>query len=320
MMTPLDIHNKVFGRAFRGYKMNEVDAFLDEIIRDHEAFYRENSELKETVARMTDEAIKNREISMTLEKTMVLAQRVYEEEALRAKKEADIILWEAEKSAEKIIEGARKEVLDTRQRIERLRLYEKQLYLKHKGFLDFQMELLDGYKDKEAILTDGDMEKLVGGARERDLLADGDDSRPDMGGGVIPDVVSLSDDAIAGTNSERGNITAGGDSSAGEGIDDKDDKDAVAEADMADGADITEEVEIEEVELAGVDDAYAREIRAGDISAPENTAAPEARNESPFVVNEQISSMEQVVLLAQKMEEALKALDSMYGEADESDD
>ncbi|MCL1804882.1 MAG: DivIVA domain-containing protein [Clostridiales bacterium] len=194
MLTPLDIHNKVFTRAFRGYRMEEVDAFLDEIIRDQETYFRENKELKDRIVLLEEEMGKSREVSSALEKTMLLAQRVHDEEAARAKKAADVILHEAENKGDKIVQDAERDVLDARQRIEHLRLYEKQLYLKHKGFLEFQMELLDGYKDKELVLTDSDMDKLLHGGHERDLM--GEDGGQEQ---TLPDVVSLeSEGAEAG--------------------------------------------------------------------------------------------------------------------------
>ena len=149
MLTPLDIHNKVFTKGVRGYKLEEVDAFLDEVIRSYEALFRENRELKDKVGRLEDEIEKNREISSTLQKT-ILAEKVMEEESQRAEKEAELIKRQARQEGEGLIEQAKKEVLRIHQEIERLKLYEKQLYLKHKGFLEFQMELLDGYKGETA--------------------------------------------------------------------------------------------------------------------------------------------------------------------------
>ena len=414
MLTPLDIHNKVFGRSFRGYNMEEVDKFLDEIIRDQEAFFRENSEMKETIARMTEEAIKNREISSTLEKTMVLAQRVYDEEALRAKKEADIVLWEADKNAEKIIQEAQKEMLDVRQRIERLRLYEKQLYLKHKGFLEFQMELLDGYKDKETLLTEGEMEQLTLGARERDLVADEggirdeetvyavyDGSAAEETGAIPPeyadaesgdapsaeaDVVEISGatdpyavaagfaearsdetgtdisetdaDAIGKDAVETGATAADVDSASSATRFAPSEADSSADAANApdseegtatgfaamDGATVASDIHgatdpysvaaglsgrtttgqaggltftIDDVPAAGI---YVSPGPAPDDGSPggsTQTETGDATDEtSPFDVGDQTRSMEQVVLLAQQMEEALKALDNMYGTDD----
>nr|WP_285860684.1 MULTISPECIES: DivIVA domain-containing protein [Paenibacillus] len=35
-MTPLEIHNKEFSTVLRGYHQDEVNMFLDQIIRDYE--------------------------------------------------------------------------------------------------------------------------------------------------------------------------------------------------------------------------------------------------------------------------------------------
>ena len=35
-LTPLDIHNKEFGKGFRGYNEDEVNEFLDQIMKDLE--------------------------------------------------------------------------------------------------------------------------------------------------------------------------------------------------------------------------------------------------------------------------------------------
>ena len=46
MITPADIENKVFSKAVRGYKEEEVDDFLDLIILDMEKLMKENRQLK----------------------------------------------------------------------------------------------------------------------------------------------------------------------------------------------------------------------------------------------------------------------------------
>lgn len=45
-LTPLDIHNKEFSRRIRGYDEDEVNEFLDQVIKDYEIVIRENKELQ----------------------------------------------------------------------------------------------------------------------------------------------------------------------------------------------------------------------------------------------------------------------------------
>ena len=50
MLKPMDIHNKEFKKAMRGYDAEEVDEFLDEIIVDFEKMQRELDVLKKQLA------------------------------------------------------------------------------------------------------------------------------------------------------------------------------------------------------------------------------------------------------------------------------
>lgn len=46
-LTPMDIFNKDFKQSIRGYDVQEVNEFLDLIIRDFEDLIEENKQLKE---------------------------------------------------------------------------------------------------------------------------------------------------------------------------------------------------------------------------------------------------------------------------------
>ena len=45
-LSTKDILNKQFKRSFRGFDIEEVDAFLDQIIRDYDTFQKEISYLQ----------------------------------------------------------------------------------------------------------------------------------------------------------------------------------------------------------------------------------------------------------------------------------
>lgn len=54
-LTPYDIHNKEFKRSFRGYDVDEVNDFLDQIIKDFELLTREKLELEQQVEELQAE-------------------------------------------------------------------------------------------------------------------------------------------------------------------------------------------------------------------------------------------------------------------------
>ena len=49
MLTPLDIENIRFQKAVRGYNVDEVDDFLDEVMEDYESNYKEVAMLRTKV-------------------------------------------------------------------------------------------------------------------------------------------------------------------------------------------------------------------------------------------------------------------------------
>ena len=102
-LTPMDIHNKEFSRRLRGYDEDEVNEFLDQVIKDYEALIRENKELKEQVAMLKEKLDHFASIEETLSKTIIVAQEAADELRNNSKKEAQLILKEAEKNADRII-------------------------------------------------------------------------------------------------------------------------------------------------------------------------------------------------------------------------
>lgn len=111
MIKPLDIQNKEFSKAFRGYSENEVDEFLDRIIESFEKLTNENEELKEKNKLLNEQLGKYNSLEKTLKDTLVVAQSTAEEVAMNANKKAEIIIKEAEDKARKIIENANDEVI-----------------------------------------------------------------------------------------------------------------------------------------------------------------------------------------------------------------
>lgn len=73
-LSPLDIHNKEFTRGFRGYAEDEVNEFLDQIIKDYEIVLREKKELEEKIKMMSEQMNHYNSLEDTLQKSIVVAQ------------------------------------------------------------------------------------------------------------------------------------------------------------------------------------------------------------------------------------------------------
>ena len=105
-ITPLDITQKAFRRALRGYDRQEVEAFLALVATEFEELVKEVQALRVDVTRMDEEIAEFRGRERSLQETMVTAQKACEEIRESARKEAEITLAEAELQGEKIVQAA----------------------------------------------------------------------------------------------------------------------------------------------------------------------------------------------------------------------
>jgi cell division initiation protein len=142
-LTPLDIHNKEFTRSFRGYNEDDVNEFLDQVIKDYEALIRENKELEEKNATLHERLGHFTNIEESLSKSIIVAQSTAEEVKSNAKKEAQLIVKEAEKNADRIINEALAKSRTVTMEIEELKKRAAVYRTRFRTLLEAQLELLE---------------------------------------------------------------------------------------------------------------------------------------------------------------------------------
>ncbi|MBP3906896.1 MAG: DivIVA domain-containing protein, partial [Peptostreptococcaceae bacterium] len=120
MLTPVEIENKEFKKAIRGFREDEVDEFLDIVKEDFETLYRENIDLKEKIKMYQDQINKYENIEETLKATLITAQSAAEDTCSAANKKAKIIVEEAELRSRQIIEQANNRVIEIRKEYDSL--------------------------------------------------------------------------------------------------------------------------------------------------------------------------------------------------------
>ncbi|WAM30615.1 DivIVA domain-containing protein [Caldicellulosiruptor naganoensis] len=112
MLTPQDIESKTFKRVYiGGYSVEEVEEFLEQVLKDYEALYKENLELKDKIALLNENIQNYKAIEETLQNTLIVAQSTAEEIKKVAYQKAEAIIKEAEMKASKMIEEANSKVL-----------------------------------------------------------------------------------------------------------------------------------------------------------------------------------------------------------------
>ncbi|MBR3511728.1 MAG: DivIVA domain-containing protein [Clostridia bacterium] len=150
MLTPLDIDNKKFSRSMRGYSVEEVDDFLEELTNDYERLYRENAEYKEQIEQGVKDLEHYRNVEHTLQNTLVMAQTTAEDIKSMAQKQADQIIRDAQNEARRSVDELNKEEFEVRRRLEDLKRQFDVYKAKMEALLISQLEMLqDKNQDDE---------------------------------------------------------------------------------------------------------------------------------------------------------------------------
>ncbi|PLR97358.1 DivIVA domain-containing protein [Bacillus sp. T33-2] len=167
-LTPLDIHNKEFSKGFRGYDEDEVNEFLDQVIKDYELIIREKKELEEKLNELNARLGHFTNIEETLNKSIVIAQEAGEEVKRNAQKEAKLIVKEAEKNADRIINESLSKARKIALEIEELKKQSKVFRTRFKMLIEAQLDMLNNDDWDHLLEYELDSTELKSAAREEE--------------------------------------------------------------------------------------------------------------------------------------------------------
>lgn len=142
-ITPMDIRQQQFKVRFRGFDRQEVDTFLADVAEDYERLVKENALLKEQLAALEERSrgIEGRE--KLLQDTLLTTQRLAEEMKDGAKREANLLVREAEFQGDKLLEEARAEEAKIKAEILALKRTRRQLAEGLRVTLDMYQRLVN---------------------------------------------------------------------------------------------------------------------------------------------------------------------------------
>ncbi|MER2105491.1 MAG: DivIVA domain-containing protein [Solibacillus sp.] len=164
-LSPLDIHNKEFTRGFRGYVEDEVNEFLDQIIKDYEILLREKKDLEDRVKTMTEQMNHFSTMEDTLQKSIVVAQEAADELRRNSQKESKLILKEAEKNADRIVNEALTKARKVTIEIDELKKQSKVFRNRFKMLVEAQLDLLSTDDWEHLLEYDVDLTDIQGPSR-----------------------------------------------------------------------------------------------------------------------------------------------------------
>ena len=165
-LTPIDIRKWEFKKGMRGYDKYEVQAFLELAAEEFEKLQQDRREFEQKSKRLEKEIEEYRRVEKSLQDTLVSAKETTDRSMENSRKEAELIVGDAELHADKILEGARKKASKIEDEITRLTVLRDSFAVKLKSLLSSQIELLQMFgevniDEKELSVVGSDVEEKV---------------------------------------------------------------------------------------------------------------------------------------------------------------
>lgn len=148
-ITPLDIQQKQFPMKFRGFDVEEVYAFLEVIREEMEELLRENASLKEAVQRAESQIREFKDMESTLRETLITAQNMVEDYKTNARKEAELLVREAEIRTEAMLKEAQEKVIKIHEDIVDLKGIRRHFKEELKRLIEGHLKMIEFDKERE---------------------------------------------------------------------------------------------------------------------------------------------------------------------------
>jgi cell division initiation protein len=120
-LTPIDVQQKTFGTALRGYDLDEVDDFLDDIVTSLKDYEQRLRDAQERIATLEMEMTDRGDAEGAIARALVAAQRSADSIIADAKVEADRIVNDARAEASEMTRARDDEKAKAEAEISRIR-------------------------------------------------------------------------------------------------------------------------------------------------------------------------------------------------------
>ena len=152
MITPLEIENKQFAKAMRGYNADEVDQFLDEITLDLQKLLAENERLKAKVESLESDLNQYKKSETSVLNTLESAKKLMRDISESAEKRAEIIIKNAQLDADVMQRDAKESISKLTEEGAKLKDKITRFRGRYKQILEDELNELDG--SSEELLAD----------------------------------------------------------------------------------------------------------------------------------------------------------------------
>jgi len=155
-VTSLVVKQKEFSTRFRGFDVQEVDTFLEEVARELESQDVSIEALKQERHRLQLENQGYRKREDSMKNAMIQSQKVLDQMKENARKSAQVVIANAEVEAEKILNQAHKRLSQLHGDIMELKRQRIQLEMQISSVLESHSKMLEMTKEENKAADESD--------------------------------------------------------------------------------------------------------------------------------------------------------------------
>lgn len=202
-----EIQQKEFHTSLRGYNMEEVDRFLDEVARELDRLTKENKELLAKIELLESKVAESEEMKSVIQSALLFAQKAAEDIKKSAQSEAESILQAAREMADTEIKDLNRQKKAAQREIEKLRDVQGQIKERTRNFLESLLNSLDAVDIMEGIVFPEGLEEIPVSSVAEKGSESADEQRP-----VSAEEPSLETEEVSEDIQDKGEVSveAGG--------------------------------------------------------------------------------------------------------------
>ncbi|MFQ5877357.1 MAG: DivIVA domain-containing protein [Acidobacteriota bacterium] len=150
-ITPIDISGHRFARRMRGFDPEEVRSFLNLVSSEFERVIIENNALKEELAQIRASLTDLKERERILKETLLTAQKLAEDIKEEARREAQLVVKEADLKGTRLIEQAARKASEIEGVIQTLRVERDRFEQRIRSAVEQHLKLLDMHRQEDEV-------------------------------------------------------------------------------------------------------------------------------------------------------------------------
>lgn len=198
-MNVSDIHNVTFDRVMRGYRPEEVDAYLEKVAAELERLQKEKEDAEKKLYILAEKVDQYRNDEETLKTALLNAQRMGESVIHEARQKAETILYDATNKANQARDVAIQQVADEQMLLTQLRAevarFKSDILNLYKQHIE-SLSMLPGEEKKKSEQVQDSSEEETGDAPDTDAVLEALSSDTPVETAGQPDTVQDGDVSI----------------------------------------------------------------------------------------------------------------------------